>query len=164
MTIVGRASERPATTIRVEDGFNLNSGITLFFADLTHAERWARDVLGQVEVLKCESANDQPKPERLLAQGCDRCGDRRPEAGVAPFTGCTECGSVPLCVECTKLHAAEIAAPSSAAVQPAGEVVESAVDTSPANPGFVCPEAEYHGSPFRYCPVKGCGWREGGAA
>lgn len=25
---------------------------------------------------------------------------------------------------------------------------------------FVCPEAEYHGNPFRYCPVKGCGWIE----
>lgn len=25
---------------------------------------------------------------------------------------------------------------------------------------FVCPEAEYHGKPFRYCPVKGCGWME----
>lgn len=23
---------------------------------------------------------------------------------------------------------------------------------------FVCPDAEHHGSPFRYCPVKGCGW------
>jgi hypothetical protein len=25
---------------------------------------------------------------------------------------------------------------------------------------FICPEAEYHGKPFRYCPVKGCGWME----
>lgn len=25
---------------------------------------------------------------------------------------------------------------------------------------FVCPDAERHGSPFRYCPVKGCGWIE----
>ena len=25
---------------------------------------------------------------------------------------------------------------------------------------FVCPEAEFHGKPFRYCPVKGCGWVE----
>ena len=25
---------------------------------------------------------------------------------------------------------------------------------------FVCPEAEYHGNPFRYCGVKGCGWME----
>ena len=25
---------------------------------------------------------------------------------------------------------------------------------------FVCPEAEYHGKPFRYCPVKGCDWME----
>lgn len=23
-----------------------------------------------------------------------------------------------------------------------------------------CPEREYHGKPFRYCPVKGCGWGE----
>lgn len=23
-----------------------------------------------------------------------------------------------------------------------------------------CPEREYHGKPFRYCPVKGCGWME----
>lgn len=23
-----------------------------------------------------------------------------------------------------------------------------------------CPEAESHGNPFRYCPVKGCGWME----
>ena len=25
---------------------------------------------------------------------------------------------------------------------------------------FVCPEAEHHGNPFRYCGVKGCGWME----
>lgn len=25
---------------------------------------------------------------------------------------------------------------------------------------FICPEAEYHGNPFRYCGVKGCGWME----
>lgn len=25
---------------------------------------------------------------------------------------------------------------------------------------FICPEAEYHGNPFRYCGVKGCGWIE----
>ena len=25
---------------------------------------------------------------------------------------------------------------------------------------FVCPDAQYHGNPFRYCPVKGCGWME----
>lgn len=25
----------------------------------------------------------------------------------------------------------------------------------------VCPEREHHGNPFRYCPVKGCGWMEG---
>ena len=25
---------------------------------------------------------------------------------------------------------------------------------------FVCPEAERHGKPFRYCPVPGCGWIE----
>ena len=24
-----------------------------------------------------------------------------------------------------------------------------------------CPEREAHGRPFRYCPVKGCGWHEG---
>lgn len=24
-----------------------------------------------------------------------------------------------------------------------------------------CPERETHGKPFRYCPVKGCGWHEG---
>lgn len=23
-----------------------------------------------------------------------------------------------------------------------------------------CPQAAQHGNPFRYCPVKGCGWRE----
>lgn len=23
-----------------------------------------------------------------------------------------------------------------------------------------CPEAANHGNPFRYCPVKGCGWTE----
>lgn len=27
-------------------------------------------------------------------------------------------------------------------------------------PKFVCPEAANHGNPFRYCPVKGCGWME----
>ena len=25
---------------------------------------------------------------------------------------------------------------------------------------FVCPDAEHHGNPFRYCPVKDCGWME----
>ena len=24
-----------------------------------------------------------------------------------------------------------------------------------------CPERGHHGNPFRYCPVKGCGWHEG---
>lgn len=24
----------------------------------------------------------------------------------------------------------------------------------------ICPEAQYHGNPFRYCPVRGCGWVE----
>ena len=24
-----------------------------------------------------------------------------------------------------------------------------------------CPERENHGNPFRYCPVKGCGWHDG---
>jgi hypothetical protein len=33
----------------------------------------------------------------------------------------------------------------------------TAPDTTP---GFVCPEADHHGNPFRYCPVKGCGWME----
>lgn len=28
---------------------------------------------------------------------------------------------------------------------------------------FTCPDARYHGNPFRYCPVKGCGWTEPGA-
>jgi hypothetical protein len=23
-----------------------------------------------------------------------------------------------------------------------------------------CPQAKYHGKPFRYCPEKGCGWIE----
>lgn len=23
-----------------------------------------------------------------------------------------------------------------------------------------CPERDAHGTPFRYCPVKGCGWHE----
>lgn len=39
---------------------------------------------------------------------CDRCGEFRDEAGVSVFTECTESGPVPLCVECTKLHRAEI--------------------------------------------------------
>lgn len=25
---------------------------------------------------------------------------------------------------------------------------------------FGCPEAEFHGNPFRYCRVEGCGWHE----
>lgn len=25
---------------------------------------------------------------------------------------------------------------------------------------FECPEAKYHGNPFRYCRVNGCGWME----
>lgn len=29
-----------------------------------------------------------------------------------------------------------------------------------ATPGFVCPESQFHGNPFRYCGVKGCGWME----
>jgi hypothetical protein len=32
--------------------------------------------------------------------------------------------------------------------------------TAPADPTTQCPEAQHHGNPFRYCPVKGCGWTE----
>lgn len=37
-----------------------------------------------------------------------------------------------------------------------GELVRPDAVTGPEN----CPEREYHGKPFRYCPVKGCGWVE----
>jgi len=25
---------------------------------------------------------------------------------------------------------------------------------------FICPEAEFHGNPLRYCGVRGCGWMD----
>ena len=62
-TIETHAPESQTATVKVrdEDGYN---GVTLFFNDLEHVERWVRDVLGRVEVAKMEAANDQPKPER----------------------------------------------------------------------------------------------------
>ena len=65
-TTVSALEPHRSITIEIKDGDNINTGVTLFFADLAHAERWARDVLGQVEVLKAESANDQPTPEPPL--------------------------------------------------------------------------------------------------
>lgn len=63
-TVDTHAPSSPTATIKVTESADTYGGVTLFFADLAHVERWVRDVLGQVEVLKAESANDQPKPER----------------------------------------------------------------------------------------------------
>lgn len=43
-----------------------------------------------------------------LAEFCDRCG--RLDISVAVFNDCEECGPVPLCSECRRVHVDEIAA------------------------------------------------------
>lgn len=179
-TIETHAPESQTATVKVRDEGGYN-GVTLFFNDLAHAERWVRDLLGQVEVAKIEAANDQPKPEPRKWNECgvmhhgryqctlpaDHEGDH---IAHGPDDEVCATWAEPVLTEiaargylcgarhadgyvCTNLPGhdgdhcsasgrgrelspcwpqAEIAASDPVPVQPAGEVVESAVDASPA--------------------------------